>query len=153
VFEVARPVLVPEPKPETVDGEEAPEETEEPEPLPPWEITEAQYLMTRINAINASAALAPEGMFVTDPHGNHSINPMFVVHRPDQASAYATPEGNLASAVPGKWGISYDSFKRLTTIRNFEFPGFFAYYSAVSNTVGNLYFGDGRKNEDLAFTV
>ena len=34
-----------------------------------------------------------------------------------------------------------------------EFPGFFAYYSAVSNTVGNLYFGDGRRNEDLAFAV
>jgi radial spoke head protein 9 len=75
------------------------------------------------------------------------------VHRPDQASAYATPQGNLASAVPGKWGVHHDSFKRLTTIRNFEFPGFFAYYSAVSNTVGNLYFGDGRRNEDLAFAV
>jgi radial spoke head protein 9 len=152
VFEVAQPVPEPEPAPEPAEGEEAPE-VEEPEPLPPWEITEAQYMMTRINAINAATALAPEGMFVTDPHGNHSVNPMFVVHRPDQASAYATPQGNLASAVPGKWGVHHDSFKRLTTIRNFEFPGFFAYYSAVSNTVGNLYFGDGRRNEDLAFAV
>ena len=152
VFEVAQPVPVTEPAPEPAEGEEAPE-VEEPEPLPPWEITEAQYMMTRINAVNAATALAPEGMFVTDPHGNHSVNPMFVVQRPDQASAYATSQGNLASAVPGKWGVHHDSFKRLTTIRNFEFPGFFAYYSAVSNTVGNLYFGDGRRNEDLAFAA
>ena len=52
----------PEPAPEPAEGEEAPE-VEEPEPLPPWEITEAQYMMTRINAVNAATALAPEGMF------------------------------------------------------------------------------------------
>ena len=155
VFEVAQSVPEPKSEPERADGEDAPEETkeEEAEPLPPWEITEAQYMMTRINAINSACALAPEGMFVTDPHGNHSVNPMFTVHRPDQPSAFATTEGNVASAVPGKWGVSFDTFKRQTTIRNFEYPGFFAYYSQVSNTVGNLYFGDGRRNEDLAFTV
>ena len=152
VFHVAQPVPELEPKPEPVEGEE-PTPDEEAEPLPPWEITEAEYMMCRINAIHGSCDLAPEGMFITDPHGNISVNPMFCVERPDQPSAYATSCGSLANAAPGKWGVAFDTFKRQTTIRNFEYPGFFAYYSHVSNTVGNLYFGDGLRNADLAFTV
>ena len=56
-----------------------------------------------------------------------------------------------STATPGKWGIRHDAFRRLTTIRSFEYPGFFAFYSGVSNTVGNLYFGDGLENKDLGF--
>lgn len=159
VFEVAQPVPEPEPKEDPPAGDEpadedaADEEEEEAEPLPPWEITEAEYAMCRINAINAATALAPEGMFVTDPHGNHVPNPQFHVAHPEQLSSYAGPDGNLGSATPGKWGIRRDSIKGLTVIRNFEYPGFFAYYSEVSNTVGNLYFGNGLKNQDLAFAA
>ena len=159
VFEVAQPVPEPEPKEELPPGDEpadeegAEEEEEEAEPLPPWEITEAEYAMCRINAINAAAALAPEDMFVTDPHGNHVPNPQFHVSHPEQLSSYAGPDGNLGRATPGKWGIRRDSIKGLTVIRNFEYPGFFAYYSEVSNTVGNLYFGNGLKNQDLAFAA
>ena len=49
--------------------------------------------MCRINAINAAAALAPEDMFVTDPHGNHVPNPQFHVSHPEQLSSYAGPDG------------------------------------------------------------
>jgi radial spoke head protein 9 len=53
----------------------------------------------------------------------------------------------------GTWGVTYDTFKRLAVVRSFAWPGYFAYYSDVSNTTGGIYFGDGRKNEDVAFTV
>ena len=53
--------------------------------------------MCRINAINAAAALAPEDMFVTDPHGNHVPNPQFHVSHPEQLSSYAGPDGNLGA--------------------------------------------------------
>jgi radial spoke head protein 9 len=154
VFEVPQPVPEPEAKEETgEDGDQNEEEAneEEPVPLKPWEIKESDVMQCRIDAINAATALAPEGMFVTDPYGNHRPNPAFFVKHPEQLSSYSAPSGNLGAATPGKWGIRHDAFRRLTTIRSFEYPGFFAFYSGVSNTVGNLYFGDGLENKDLGF--
>ena len=143
VFNVPQPVPEPEAKEETgEDGDQNEEEANEEEqvPLKSWEIKESDVMQCRIDAINAATALAPEGMFVTDPYGNHRPNPAFFVKHPEQLSSYSAPSGNLGAATPGKWGIRHDAFRRLTTIRSFEYPGFFAFYSGVSNTVGNLYF-------------
>ena len=48
-------------------------------------------------------------------------------------------------------GLVWDSFKRVATLRSFAYPGFFAYYSSASNTAGNLYFGNGLRNEEVGF--
>jgi radial spoke head protein 9 len=150
-----QPAPDPEPAAAVAEGEDPPPAPEPVEAPPPLEfpVSELEYMMSTINAINAVTACAPEGMHMTDAAGNYVTNPLFSMKYPDQLSSYANAAGNLGKAVPGSWGIIHDSFKQLTVIRSFLYPGFFAYYSGVSNTVGNLYFGNGLKNKDLAFTV
>mmetsp|Transcript_3278 Transcript_3278/g.7655 ORF Transcript_3278/g.7655 Transcript_3278/m.7655 type:complete len:269 (+) Transcript_3278:132-938(+) len=138
--------------PPAVEGEAAPPA---PEPLPPLEhpVSELAYMMHTINGINAETGCSPVGMIIQDADGNFVANPLFSMKYPDQLSSYRGLGGNLGAAVPGSWGIVHDSFKNLTTLRSFLYPGFFAYYSGKSNDMGNLYFGTGLKNKDLAFTV
>jgi radial spoke head protein 9 len=117
-------------------------------------------------------------MYVTDAAGNYVAKPGFFVRYPDQLSSYVAPTGNLGKAAPGTWcvyfylfifpiylllvwasrlislpnrGLVWDSFKRVATLRSFAYPGFFAYYSSASNTAGNLYFGNGLRNEEVGF--
>lgn len=150
-----QPVPEPEPVPEVAEGEEPPPPPEPVEAPPPLEfpVSELEYLMNTINAINAATACAPVGMYMTDAAGNFIVNPLFTMKYPDQLSSYQVHGDLMSKDVPGSWGIIHDSFKQLTVLRSFTYPGFFAYYSSISNTVGNLYFGNGLKNKDLAFSV
>ena len=100
---------------------------------------------------HAETACAPDGMYVTDVAGNYVAKPGFFVRYPDQLSSYVAPTGNLGKAAPGTWGLVWDSVKRVATLRSFAYPGFFAYYSANTNTIGNLYFGNGLRNEEVGF--
>jgi radial spoke head protein 9 len=144
--EVAAPAPV-----EVAEGEVAAAVTAPP-PLE-FPVSELEYMMSLINAINSVTMVMPEGMYMANAAGDFVQNPLYTMKYPDQLSSYVYAGGNLGGAVPGSWGIIYDSFKQLAIIRSFLYPGFFAYYSAVSNTVGNLYFGSGIKNKDLAFCV
>jgi len=141
----------PTPDPDPVpEGEDPPPPPAAPDPIE-HTLTELQRMAAMINAINAETACAPDGMYVTDVAGNYVAKPGFFVRYPDQLSSYVAPTGNLGKAAPGTWGLVWDSFKRVATLRSFAYPGFFAYYSANTNTIGNLYFGNGLRNEEVGF--
>lgn len=141
----------PTPDPDPVpDGDEPPPPPAAPDPIE-HKLTELQRMAAMINRINAETACAPDGMYVTDAAGNYVAKPGFFVRYPDQLSSYVAPTGNLGKAAPGTWGLVWDSFKRVATLRSFAYPGFFACYSANTNTIGNLYFGNGLRNEEVGF--
>lgn len=55
--------------------------------------------------------------------------------------------------IKGSWSLHLDTTESIANIRNFLWPGFFAYHKIGTTMYGNFYFGDGRKNNDLAFML
>jgi radial spoke head protein 9 len=53
----------------------------------------------------------------------------------------------------GSWAIQKDSTGRVAIIRNFQWPGFFAYHKAASKVFGSVYIGEGLKNTELPFML
>ncbi len=53
----------------------------------------------------------------------------------------------------GCWGVQKDSSGRVAIIRNFLWPGFFAYHKAGSKVYGSVYIGEGLKNSELPFML
>lgn len=155
-FTVYEPQPLPEPVPvEVAEGEEPPE-PEPVEPLPDLEfpVSELEYLYFLVRSVDLAAFVLPAGSIVTDAKGEMVYNPEFPgVKYPDKLSSYKSLTGVLSEDIPGKWGLVYDSFKQLATIRSLLFPGAFSYYSAATNSTGRCYFGSGLKNKDLAFCV
>jgi len=53
----------------------------------------------------------------------------------------------------GIWSLTMDPSNTTTCIRSFYWPGYFFYHTIATPEYGSVYFGDGRKNEDLAFML
>ena len=117
--------------------------------------TELEYLYFLVRSIDLDAFALPANTITTDAKGRMTYNPEFPgVKYPDKLSSYKSFKMSaLSEDIPGKWGLVYDSFKQVATIRSMLFPGAFSYYSAVTNSAGRCYFGSGLKNKDLAFCV
>ncbi|KAJ8508722.1 hypothetical protein ON010_g18842 [Phytophthora cinnamomi] len=59
----------------------------------------------------------------------------------------------LIQDLDGAWVISKDNTGGYTTLRNYAYPGAFCFHQPLSANYGSVYFGDGRKNPDIAFMI
>lgn len=57
----------------------------------------------------------------------------------------------------GQWtvqgGLDHDDSSRIVSIRSLMWPGFTFYHKAGTKRFGNLYIGDGLKNDELQFMI
>lgn len=51
------------------------------------------------------------------------------------------------------WTLHLDTSESVANIRNLFWPGYYAYHKIGTTLYGSFYFGDGRKNHDLAFML
>ena len=141
-------------QPPTPDPDPVPDGDEPPPPAAPdpieHKLTELQRMAAMIDGINARRRARPTACTSPTPP---------VTTSPSQVSSSGTPTScrrtwrrrEPRQGAPGTWGLVWDSVKRVATLRSFAYPGFFAYYSANTNTIGNLYFGNGLRNEEVGF--
>ncbi|KAG6975918.1 hypothetical protein JG688_00001898 [Phytophthora aleatoria] len=59
----------------------------------------------------------------------------------------------LIQDLDGAWVISKDNTGAYTTLRNYVYPGAFCFHRPETAHYGSVYFGDGRKNPDIAFMI
>ncbi|ETM01540.1 hypothetical protein, variant, partial [Phytophthora nicotianae] len=59
----------------------------------------------------------------------------------------------LIQDLDGAWVISKDNTGAYMTLRNYEYPGAFCFHRPQTAHYGSVYFGDGRKNLDIAFMI
>jgi radial spoke head protein 9 len=53
----------------------------------------------------------------------------------------------------GSWSLQVDPSGNLGTLKNFLWPGFFAFHLAGTSRFGSVYIGEGVKNADLPFML
>jgi radial spoke head protein 9 len=53
----------------------------------------------------------------------------------------------------GAWSLSVDASCTMVNIRSLEYPGYFFAHRIGTGSFGGAYFGNGRRNADLAFMV
>mmetsp|Transcript_14854 Transcript_14854/g.48675 ORF Transcript_14854/g.48675 Transcript_14854/m.48675 type:complete len:218 (+) Transcript_14854:210-863(+) len=154
-----QPLPEPEPVPEPAEGEEA-VEPEAPEPLPPLEfpVTELERLAAMVSTLGRSCPVHPKGAYVVNAKNLAVPSELFAgLAYPDKLESYVNgfldSHPTLASAVPGTWSLAYDAFAQTAVIKSLAFPGFCSYFNNAEKTYGNLYFGSGLPNADLAFMV
>ncbi|RLN49224.1 hypothetical protein BBJ28_00006341 [Nothophytophthora sp. Chile5] len=59
----------------------------------------------------------------------------------------------LIQDLDGAWVLSKDNTGSYVTLRNYLYPGAFSFHRPESSQYGSVYFGDGRKNPDIAFMI
>ncbi|GLE03087.1 hypothetical protein PINS_up011966 [Pythium insidiosum] len=81
---------------------------------------------------------------------------------PERAKALHQSEGlvrpsdfldPLIQDLDGSWSLAKDNTGSVVTLRNLFYPGAFAFHQPETPHHGYVYFGDGRKNLDLAFML
>lgn len=56
-------------------------------------------------------------------------------------------------SIKGSWTLHLDTSESVANIRNLLWPGFYAFHKIGTTQYGSMYFGDGRKNNDLPFML
>jgi radial spoke head protein 9 len=145
-------------------------------------LTELERLACLVEAIDHVIAVTPLESFVVSPMRQVVPNPSFQgldMERAGQLYNYfhlrqpELPERSrvLTSAasgglvrpgdfwdpliqdLDGSWVVSRDNSGAFVTLRNYVFPGAMAFHRVGSGDHGYVYFGDGRRNPDLAFMI
>jgi hypothetical protein len=53
----------------------------------------------------------------------------------------------------GCWSVQLDEREQTALLRSLSWPGFQAFHCLGSNKFGNMYIGDGLKNQEVHFIV
>mmetsp|Transcript_13487 Transcript_13487/g.35985 ORF Transcript_13487/g.35985 Transcript_13487/m.35985 type:complete len:261 (+) Transcript_13487:41-823(+) len=141
-------------KTEVPEGEEPPENEEELD----VSITEDVRVAFIVKEIEGAIAMIPAGAIVPEPKlGIPMINSMFTGLAQEESLALTSWEllsglsasQQLAGSLKAKYIPAHD----LTVLRSLLWPGFAAYTVPRSSTWGYVYVGDGKKNDDIAFSL
>ncbi|TMW64496.1 hypothetical protein Poli38472_011376 [Pythium oligandrum] len=142
--------------------------------------TELDRLAYIVDQIDRAVSIVPLEAYVVSPmrqvvanpafHGlkwEQAIQPYNYFHfrepeLPEKVKALHNSEGlvragdfldPLIQDLDGSWSITRDNTGRYVTLRNFIYPGSFFFHEPESHHYGAVYFGDGRKNPDIAFML
>lgn len=145
---------------------------------PPF--TELDRLAHVVHEVDHTVAVVPLEAFVVSPQRQVIANPSFrglkwdeatqlasyfhfrEPELPERAKALFTADGlvragdffdPLIQDLDGSWVVSKDNSGGFVTLRNYVYPGTFAFHQPETATHGYVYFGDGRKNPDIAFMI
>lgn len=148
--------------------------------VPPKNFVELDRLAYVIRAIDHDCAVVPEGAFRITPAHELTRNKAFegiprkslnnIKHYLHFRNVQSTEKRDQLDTddalftydfldpvdkdVPaGSWSLQVDPSGSLSTLKNFLWPGFFAYHKANSQQFGYIYVGEGVKNADLPFML
>ncbi|TYZ65834.1 hypothetical protein PybrP1_008081 [[Pythium] brassicae (nom. inval.)] len=157
-------------------GDEPPPNADEPEAP----FTELDRLAYVVSEVDRATSVVPLEAFVVSPQRQVIANPSFRGLKWEQAAQlynyfhFREPEiagrakalfasdglvragdffDPLVQDLDGAWVVSRDNAGGVVTLRNFVYPGAFAFHQPETPMHGCVYFGDGRKNPDLAFMI
>lgn len=133
-----------------------------------------------MSTIDAAVAVVPLEAFVVSPQRQVIANASFRGLKwdqatqlynyfhfrepevPERAKALFSSDGlvragdfldPLVQDLDGSWVVSRDNTGSYVTLRNYIFPGAMAFHQPETAMHGCVYFGDGRKNPDIAFMI
>ncbi|GMG14779.1 unnamed protein product [Phytophthora fragariaefolia] len=133
-----------------------------------------------VEEIDHATSVVPLGAYIVSPMHQVIANPSFhgltwdqsmqlynFFHfrqpdLPERAQIIESAEGlvragdffdPLIQDLDGAWVISKDNTSSYITLRNYVYPGTFCFHQPLSANYGSVYFGDGRKNPDIAFMI
>jgi radial spoke head protein 9 len=133
-----------------------------------------------VDEIDHATSVVPLGVYVVSPMHQVIANPSFpgltwdqaLQHYnffhfrqpdlPERAQIIENADGlvragdffdPLIQDLDGSWVISKDNTGSYTTLRNYVYPGAFCFHRPETPHYGTVYFGDGRKNPDIAFMI
>lgn len=159
-----------------LSASEDPQNAEEPDAS----FTELDRLAYVVNEVDHAISVVPLEAFVVSPQRQVIANPSFHGLKweqatqiynyfhfrepeiPERAKALFTSDGlvragdffdPLIQDLDGSWVISKDNSGCFVTLRNYAYPGTFAFHQPETSAHGCVYFGDGRKNPDIAFMI
>ena len=139
---------------------------------------EVDHLSFVVKEVDDSTAVVPKGAFVVDPAFNVVENPMFGgltladcysdssfyhLRKPITEATARDQDGHvkaidfldkISTTHPqGAWSIFIDPSKSTVTLRSLLFPGYSFFHDIGTKSFGGAYFGDGKKNTDIAFML
>lgn len=153
-----------------------PQDQEE-EEAPFCELDRLAYM---VEEIDHATSVVPLGAYVVSPMRQIIPNPSFhgltwdqssqlynFFHLrfpdvPERAQIIETTEGlvrardffdPLIQDLDGAWVVSKDNTGAYITLRNYVYPGALSFHQPLTACFGSVYFGDGRKNPDIAFMI
>lgn len=153
--------------------------TEE-EKIPPKNFVELDRLAYVIRAIDHDCSIVPQGAFRMTPSHELTRNKAFEgltgsmakdmknylhfrnvqqsekreqLDRDDALFTYDFLDAIEKDKPSGCWSLQVDPSGTLATLRNFLWPGYFAFHLANTQRFGGIYIGDGIKNSDLPFML
>ncbi|RLN63798.1 hypothetical protein BBJ29_007788 [Phytophthora kernoviae] len=133
-----------------------------------------------VEEIDHATSVVPLGAYVVSPMHQVIANPSFhgltwdqalqlynFLHfrspdLPERAQIIENTEGlvragdffdPLIQDLDGAWVISKDNTGNFAMLRNYVYPGALCFHRPESAQYGSVYFGDGRKNPDIAFMI
>lgn len=142
--------------------------------------TELDRLAYVVNEIDHTISVVPLEAYVVSPQRQVIANPSFHGLKwdqatqlynyfhfrepeiPERAKALFSSEGLVRPAdfldpliqdLDGSWVVSKDNTGCFVALRNYLYPGTFAFHQPETSIHGCVYFGDGRKNPDIAFMI
>ena len=148
--------------------------------IPPKSFVELDRLAYVVRAIDHDCTLVPEGAFRITPAHELTRNKAFeglsrkeirnIKHYLHFRNVQSTEKRDqldtddalftydfldpIEKDVPsGAWSLQVDPSGNLATLKNFLWPGFFAFHLAGTQRFGGLYIGEGVKNSDLPFML
>lgn len=143
-------------------------------------LTELERLACLVEEIDNAIAVAPLEAFVVSPLRQIIANPSFHgldcdqasqlynyfhLRRPDlpeRARIVLASDGlvragdfwdPLVQDLDGSWAVGRDNTGAYVTLRNYLYPGALSFHRPESAEHGYAYFGDGRRNPDIAFML
>lgn len=156
------------------------DESEEEEiKVPKRNLTEANRLAVVVNAIENDCHICPVGAFKMTPQHELRRNEAFRGLNKDDASLSQCYQyfrnvqqddkkalldkndapfhkdilDSLAKATLGEWSNQMDERGNVACFRSLSWPGFQMYHLSGSCKFGNMYIGDGLKNQEVHFIV
>lgn len=171
-----------EPEEETPEGEEGAEPAEDAPPKKPRRVkfSEAHRLHFTCRRIDSECGVVPRGAFAVTPTHHVVVNRSFVGISATDANnigSYchfrpatgAARKGALARAAvvgagdfldplsedepKGTWSSVLALGRGSVQLRNARWPGYFFWHAFETPKFGSVYQGDGRRNEDLSWSI
>jgi hypothetical protein len=171
-----------EPEEEAPEGEEGAEPAEDAPPKKPRRVkfSEAHRLHFTCKRIDSECGVVPRGAFAVTPTHHVVINRSFVgisATDADNIASYchfrpatgAARKGALARAAvvgagdfldplsedepKGIWSSVLSLGRGSVQLRNARWPGYFFWHEFETSKFGSIYQGDGRRNEDLSWSI
>ncbi|CEG44837.1 radial spoke protein [Plasmopara halstedii] len=133
-----------------------------------------------VNEIDHATSIVPLGAYIVSPMRQVIANPSFhgltwdqslYLHNffhfrypdlPERAQIIEDTEGlvrardfldPLFQDLDGAWTLCKDNTGVYMTLLNYVYPGSFTFHRPLTTHYGSVYFGDGRKNLDIAFML